>query len=128
MRELILVAIVLAFLSMLGLANMVSARTLFEVSIWLVVGGFALSIPTGVVYHVLLHRTLAPRGELEKGWIWRPIQHISALEGSDRRRIVPWVYVSGSGFVLIVLGLVLVVVAMMAAWSQLAARIERLGG
>jgi hypothetical protein len=127
MRELIIVGAVLFVLAMLGLANTVHARTLFDVAIWLVVGGFVVAVPAGVAYHVLLYRALAPTGSLEKGWVWRPIEYVRSLEGRDRRRILPWVYVSGSGFVLIVLGLVLVAVAMMAAWSQLSARLERLG-
>ena len=82
MRELIIVAVVIGALALLGLANTVYARSLFEVSIWLVVGGFSVAVPTGVVYHVLLHRALGPRGELEKGWYWRPIQYLRALEGA----------------------------------------------
>src|SRR5262245_22717498 len=67
--------------------------------------GFALGVPTGFYYHVLLYRFLQPRGVLPRGWYWHPMRYHDHLLAHERPSVNRWMYTGGAGFVLIVLGL-----------------------
>jgi hypothetical protein len=67
--------------------------------------GFALGVPTGFYYHVLLYRFLQPRGLLPRGWYWHPMRYHDHLQAHERPSVHRWMYAGGAGFVLIVLGL-----------------------
>lgn len=74
--------------------------------------GAALGVPTGVLYHVLLARALSARGLLPEGWYWRPIElHPLLEEGPERRRVLLWCGLGALGFVVMVLGLVVLAAA-----------------
>jgi hypothetical protein len=66
--------------------------------------GFGFGVPAGVYYHVLLHRALAPRGLLPKGWLWSPLRYHVHLHDAERGRVLFYCYAGGVGFGLIVLG------------------------
>jgi hypothetical protein len=57
----------------------------------LVAGGLA-----GLVYHVRLHRALAP---LPAGWWWNPTRLHGQLDDAQRRRVMPWFFAGACGFV-----------------------------
>ena len=41
---------------------------LLAAGLWLVIGGLAFGLPTGLVYHIELHRSLATLGRLPSRW------------------------------------------------------------
>ncbi len=112
MIELAVVAFVAASLIAAGAAMLLPWTTLFMLGAWVTAAGFILGVPTGVIYHVQLYRCLAPRGDLDKRWIWSPIENHVHLRPSERRRVLPWCYVGAFGFVVICLGMLLVVFGM----------------
>lgn len=59
------------------------------VSLW---GGAA----AGIVYHLRLHRTLAPLGP---GWWWNPTREHGRLDDAQRQRVMPWFFAGAAGFV-----------------------------
>lgn len=67
-----------------------SAFALLSLGAWLVVGGLAVSVPAGVVYHLRLRAALLARGPLPARWIWSPQSHHQTLAHADRQRVLPW--------------------------------------
>jgi hypothetical protein len=106
-RELLIVAGLIAALVGLAALLLVAWETLFYWGLVLVAAGMILGVPTGLVYHVLLHRVLRRRGKLRKGWIWKPFELHEHLDRRDRLGVMPWAYAGGLGFFAIVLGQVL---------------------
>lgn len=107
MREIALAVGLVVVLVLVGLVTWVEWRTLMVGGAWLVLVGFVVGIPPAFVYHVMLRAALKRRDQLPRGWYWRPIELNARLEDDERRRVLPWMYVGGLGFVVIVLGLVL---------------------
>jgi len=78
---------------------------------YLIIGGLSAvafgsggGIPAGVYYHVLLRRLLLLQGPLPERWWLHPVQLHDRLNAAERRTFMPWFYVGGAGFVLIILG------------------------
>ena len=78
--------------------------------------GMFVGVPTSVVYHLGIYLALSRRGPIPRGWLWRPLGLNAALSSRERLWIVPWAYVGGLGFVIVVLGIDLVGVAMGSFW------------
>lgn len=112
MRELLLVAGMIVVLVIAGLAVFLPIRGLMEMGAWMVAAGFALGIPTAIVYHVLLHGAMARAGILERGWYWRPTSFHSRVFPSDYRRMRPWFMTGGGGFLIILLGILALLTGM----------------
>jgi hypothetical protein len=107
MRELGIVAAVSAFMCLLSGAWFTPWETLYYTGIWVTLAGFVVGVPTGFVYHVRLFQALSPRGELPRGWYWRPLRFNALLQPKERAGVMVWCYVGGLGFVIICLGLLL---------------------
>jgi hypothetical protein len=92
-------------------------ETSLDVGLYLSVAGFVIGLPTGAVYHVVLWRALKqlPDG-VPKGWIWNPIAHHHRLPRHALRRVHPWFFCGGFGFVVISAGLVMMVLAMISVF------------
>lgn len=105
MIELAVAGFVALSLIAVGAALLLPWQTLFTAGAALIVIGFVVGVPTGVIYHVQLYRCLSPRGVLSKRWIWSPIENHVHLRAGDRPRVLPWCYVGAAGFVLIALGM-----------------------
>lgn len=119
MRELGIVAVVVIVLCVVSAAAWMSWQAVLEAG-WLVTAaGFALGVPTGVVYHLQLYRALAPRGDLPRGWIWRPLALHDRLRDDERAAVLSWCYAGAAGFLVICLGLVILMVAMVSALREL---------
>ena len=118
MREFALFVLISLVVAAMGAAAMVPWRDLFAGGVWLVIFGFALGLPTGIVYHVQLYRKLRAHQPLPKTWILRPIPLNERLRPEDRGAVLPWCYIGGLGFGIIVLGLVVLFLGMVAAWSH----------
>lgn len=105
MNEAVLALLVVLALAALGAATLLPWDVLLQAGWALTLIGFVVGVPAGVVYHVLLHRALAPRGALEPGWIWRPIAQHVHLRTHERRPVLLWCRIGAGGFVVIALGL-----------------------
>ncbi|MGB5698146.1 MAG: hypothetical protein WBM46_21025 [Polyangiales bacterium] len=107
MRELGVVAVITALMCVLSGMWFTPWETLYYGGIWVTVAGFVVGVPTGLVYHVQLYRVLHPRGELPRGWFWRPLRYNSSLRREERAGVMAWCYVGGAGFVIICFGLLM---------------------
>jgi hypothetical protein len=74
-------------------------------------GSLAVGAVAGLVYHVVLHRSLAPRGALPRGWYWHPTDHHDKLDPAQRIRVLPWFVLGAAGFVGSIFGCLVVVTA-----------------
>ncbi len=72
----------------------------------LLVLGLGVGIPTGVVYHVLLHR--AAGAQLPRRWWLHPTNHHDLIPAERRRVVLGWCYTgaAGCGVALIGCGLI----------------------
>lgn len=91
----------------LALAAYASVETLLMGGLGLAALGFAYGIPTALIYHWLLHQSLSRVGKLPARWWLSPTSHHGLIPAEDRRRVLLWAAVGGSGFVVIVLGILL---------------------
>lgn len=66
--------------------------------------GFVFGTSTALVYHLRLYRTLEARGDIPRDWIWKPHHHHTSLTETEKAYVLPWWFMGGAGFVLVVLG------------------------
>lgn len=64
----------------------------------------------GVVYHVMLHRHLAPRGALPRGWWLSPTRYHEQLTEAERPSVRRWFVAGAVGWVLTIVGSLLAAV------------------
>lgn len=108
MRETILVvAMVVALLAIAA----IPAESGILVGGAIALGSLLVGAVAGLVYHVALHRSLAPRGALRRGWFWHPTDYHGELDASQRVRVLPWFVVGAAGFVGSIFGCLVVVTA-----------------
>jgi hypothetical protein len=91
-----------------------SASTLTQAGLLLLAIGIIEGIPAGFYYHVLLYKTLHPRGQLPIRWWISPQQHHVHLNQEESRRIRRWFFLGGAGFFLCMIG---GAVAFIGMWS-----------
>jgi len=103
---------ILGALALAGAAALVAVEDLLAAGGWMVAAGFALGLPTGLVYHVLLRRAALEHGILEKGWYWRPTSFHERLPATSRGRFLPWFVAGAVGFMVVVIGIVAIITAM----------------
>jgi hypothetical protein len=81
-----------------------------EMMIWGGVGlaafGFAYGIPTAIVYHWKLYRSLVRAERLPDRWWLSPTSHHDRIPPEDRARVYLWGAIGGTGFLVIVLGII----------------------
>ena len=107
MRELGIVVGLALGLGLISAIWIVPWETLYRGGLWVTAAGFALGVPTGLIYHLRLRQALLPRGLLPPGWFWRPIRLNERLPPAERPRVMRWCYAGGLGFLVICLGLLL---------------------
>ena len=66
--------------------------------------GLLVGLPTGLWYHVLLHRTLRKNGPIPDRWWIHPTRFHSRLTPEEYRRIRTWFLFGGLGYTLAVGG------------------------
>ncbi|MCI0571567.1 MAG: hypothetical protein L0Y66_12495 [Myxococcaceae bacterium] len=98
-----------------GVLAQLQWETAFGFGQLLIAAGFLLGMPTGALYHVLLARALRRRAALPRGWYWQPIRLHGALLPDERIWVLFWCGAGATGFLLIVLGLLVVGVPLVAA-------------
>jgi hypothetical protein len=65
----------------------------------------------GLVYHVMLRRTLVRLGVHTRGWLWSPVSCHRLLDDGGRREVLPWFRVGAAGFFVCLAGIGMVAVA-----------------
>ena len=83
--------------------------------------GFAYGIPAAGVYHWRLYRSLLAAGRLPVRWWLNPTALHDQIPAADRRRVLTWGALGGSGFVVIVLGILLTTFGLWRTFSAAAA-------
>jgi hypothetical protein len=103
--ELALIASVLGvIIGVTALFALVPWYILFGTGVGLIGLGMVLGVPTGFWFHVLLWRVMRERGMVVPRWWLRPMSVYERLAPGDRRRVNPWLYAGGAGFVLAIAG------------------------
>jgi hypothetical protein len=68
-------------------------------------------VPTGLLYHVELRRSLLARQRLPRRWWLRPTSLHGEIRASDRLRVLGWCYAGAAGFLVTLAGCALVALA-----------------
>ena len=108
MREALIVVLIVA--GMIALA-VVPAESGIILGGLISLGSLFVGAIAGLVYHVALHRSLAPSGALRRGWFWHPTDYHGQLDDTQRVRVLPWFVVGAAGFVGSIFGCLVVVTA-----------------
>ncbi|MEL6179650.1 MAG: hypothetical protein AAFS10_11895 [Myxococcota bacterium] len=119
MREILLALAILTGLIGLAALSALPWEQTLTFGWWVTGIGMALGVPTGVVYHVQLYRKLNHRDALPNDWIWRPIGCNELLTPHERGAVIPWSIAGGVGFVIVVLGILIVALALASAWISI---------
>ncbi len=105
MIELLLIVGVLAVIvGITALFALVPWYLLFGAGCALIGLGMLLGVPTGFWFHVLLRRVMRERKIVMPMWWLKPMTVYEQLGAQDRRRVMPWLYAGGAGFVLAIAG------------------------
>ena len=70
--------------------------------------GLVFGVATGFWYHVELARGVSAKTTLPARWWLRPVELHEWLDPASHRRVMPWFYAGAVGFVITVVGLVLI--------------------
>ena len=116
-ETLLALGFVVLFASVAWAAN-AGAESMIWAGLALAAVGFGYGIPTAIVYHWRLHRSLSRAGRLPERWWLSPTSHHGLIPREDRRGVLRWGAIGGSGFLVIVLGIILLTVGL---WRTLAA-------
>ena len=68
--------------------------------------GFAFGIPTAIIYHWMLYRSLVRADRLPERWWLSPTSHHGLVPRNDLRDVYLWGALGGTGFLVIVLGII----------------------
>ena len=79
--------------------------------------GFAYGIPAAIVYHWRLRQSLLRAGRLPARWWLRATAHHDLIPREEQAGVLLWGAIGGSGFVMIVLGIILTSIGL---WRTLA--------
>jgi hypothetical protein len=117
-RETFLALLIIGGLLATGYVITLAWEQALSLSLILVAAGFALGVPTGVVYHILLRRALLEVDALPRDWYWRPISLHERVPPHRLPAILAWCYTGAFGFVVIVAGILVLVLSVLLAWQQ----------
>jgi hypothetical protein len=118
MSELVIVVAPLLLLGGIALlAHYVPLSLLAGASFALVALGTVFGVPSGIYYHVVLRRELLRLGPLPARWLWHPQRHHEQLAPAAYRRVRLWFVLGGLGFLVIVSGALLGILAL-ALWFR----------
>ena len=116
MQETALVVVVVAILVLLGsAATWLTMEVLFGVGLLCVGLGCAVGFPAGFYYHVVLFRLMRTHGEVPSGWYWNPTRYHPLLSADELASVRPWFVLGAAGFMVIILGCLLIGLAIMVA-------------
>src|SRR5262245_59755595 len=100
----LIVGVIALVIGVTALFALVSWYILFGLGIGLIALGMLIGVPTGFWFHVVLYRVMREKHIVQPRWWLRPIGIFEALSADDRRRVAPWMYAGGAGFVIALVG------------------------
>lgn len=105
MLELLLVlGSLVGFCAIALITVLVTPQIMIELGLWVLAVGLLIGIPTGLWYHVVLYKQLAPRTTLPLRWWRAPVELHPLLTPHEFSRVKPWFVAGAVGFVLCCLG------------------------
>ncbi len=96
--------------------SLLPVETVLFGGLWLVAGGLAFGVPTGLWYHVALRRSLLRAGALPGRWWLNPTSLHGSVPDTDRFRVLAWCYAGAAGFFVTIAGCAAVAIG---AWRSL---------
>jgi hypothetical protein len=105
--EILLSAILVGFFFLMGWASQAPGETLLFTGLAFAALGFGYGIPTAIVYHWRLYRSLRACDRLPARWWLQPTALHDQIPPADRAGVFVWGAIGGSGFGVIVIGIVL---------------------
>jgi len=105
--EALISALLVALFCVIGWGSQAAAESLILAGVGLAAAGFAFGIPTAIVYHWRLYRSLTDCGRLPARWWLQPTSLHDRIPSQDRAGVLFWGAVGGAGFAVIVLGILL---------------------
>lgn len=115
LETLIVLALLVLLIAISWMSVLLSWQLIVLVGVACVMAGLCIGLPTSLYYHLRLHRSLHPRGQLPAGWIWHPMRYHDLLAPAERSGVLRWFYAGAASFGLIVLGFI---VAGLGLWMQ----------
>jgi hypothetical protein len=91
----------------------VPPATLLVAGFWTTLAGLAFGVPTGVLYHVALRRSLLSCARLPERWWLNPTALHGEIPEADRLRVLGWCGAGAAGFLVTLAGCAIVALA---AW------------
>jgi hypothetical protein len=91
-------------------------ETLLVAGIFCVAGGLAFGLPSGLLYHVALHRSLARLGRLPRRWWLRPLALHPLVPPEDALAVLAWCRLGALGCAVAFLGCALFALGALRAW------------
>jgi hypothetical protein len=105
MIELVLVLVAVAAVTVVGsLDASITPTVVAALGVGVLLLGLAVGVPTGLWYHVVLYRIVAPKISLPRRWWLSPATLHRHLTAEEARRVNPWNRVGAAGFVLCLAG------------------------
>jgi len=108
LEGLVVVCVLLGMGGWVLASTALAVETLFVAGLWLVVGGLAFGLPTGLFYHLALRRSLLREGRLPARWWLRPTELHDRIPEADRRFVLGFCYAGAAGFLTTLLGCLVV--------------------
>jgi hypothetical protein len=105
--EILIGALLVGLFFLMGWATQAGAENLIFAGLGFAAIGFAYGIPTAVVYHYRLYRSLLACDRLPARWWLQPTSLHDRIPRQDRAGVFIWGAIGGSGFVSILVGIVL---------------------
>jgi hypothetical protein len=127
MWELLITLAILGALVGMPVLLLIPMQTAAPLFTGLIVVGMGVGVPTGVVYHVMLWRTLQAWGQSTRGLVWNPVPLHDRVPAAARGPFLVWFWIAGGAFVLVVLGLawwVALAIGLLMAPEEMAARMH----
>lgn len=100
--------IVFALLICVVVVAMVPWPSLLMTGVVTTGAGLVFGLTTGLWYHIALGRALSAASALTPRWWWRPVPLHERLDAAALRSVMPWFYAGAVGFVVTVVGTVLI--------------------
>jgi hypothetical protein len=100
---------VLGTVVFLALVALLDFETLAIVGLVTAAVGLLLGTPTGLMYHVVLHRVLKSRGTVPAGWWLSPVRYHQGLSPGEVGSFSRWFKLGAIGFSLAVVGCLLAI-------------------
>ncbi len=106
------ILIVLGVMAALAAVVWVPWALLIQSGVALVAIGLCIGVPTGLAYHVKLRSCLLESAALPARWWLEPVRLHQRLDAEALRRVLPWFYAGGLGFLITALGLALALLSL----------------